>query len=52
LAALDGLKLHGSCEGCDAHRTVKCVGHGLWVLDLVHEDGCPFAEGQEAVRNW
>lgn len=51
LGPLDGARLPGGCEHCDAYQTVENGGHaGLWILNVHHDQGCPFLARVEALR--
>jgi hypothetical protein len=40
LGPLDGARIDGGCEECDAVQSVRSTA-GVWVIDVRHEDGCP-----------
>lgn len=41
LAALDGARVPGGCEHCDAEQTVRPDGAGVWVVTVEHDPQCP-----------
>jgi hypothetical protein len=50
LGPLDGARVPGGCEHCDAYQTVRAEAAGVWVIDVFHDDGCPAlrkAEGRQ-----
>ena len=42
LGPLDGARVPGGCEDCDAYQTVEAATLGVWVLNVHHDDDCPF----------
>jgi hypothetical protein len=42
LAPLEGLQIPGGCDTCDAYQTVEPVQAGMWVINVHHDDWCPF----------
>ena len=42
LGAIDGLRVAGGCEHCDAYQTVEPAFEGVWIFIIHHEDECPF----------
>jgi hypothetical protein len=47
LGSLDGARFPGGCDSCNAYQTVCSEAPGVWLLDIFHDDECPFfkAEG-------
>lgn len=45
LGPLDGHRIYGGCEDCDAYQTVTPVSAGVWSVTVHHDDGCPFYMG-------
>ena len=41
LGPLDGASVPGGCESCNAHQVVRSEASGMWVIDVLHDDGCP-----------
>jgi hypothetical protein len=37
---LDGAKVRGGCQDCDAYQTVRAVSVGLWDMTVHHDDCC------------
>jgi hypothetical protein len=48
LGPLDGQRVPGGCEHCDAYQTVRPVSAGMWSISIHHDDWCPvLAQRQE-----
>jgi hypothetical protein len=47
LGPLDGKRISGGCEHCDAHQTVEPVEAGVWTLTIHHDDWCPVLAATE-----
>ncbi len=41
LGPLDGARIAGGCECCEAYQTVEPVAAGVWVNTIHHDEGCP-----------
>jgi hypothetical protein len=41
LGPLEGARIPGGCDGCDAYQTVDAVESGVWKITVHHDDGCP-----------
>lgn len=43
LASIDGARILGGCDSCDAYQVVQArVGHrDVHVIKVFHDDGCP-----------
>lgn len=41
LGPLDGERIPGGCESCDAYQTAKPAGAGEWQVTVHHDDWCP-----------
>jgi hypothetical protein len=41
LAPLDGARILGGCDDCDAYQTPVHIGRGAWVLQVFHDGWCP-----------
>lgn len=37
---LEGARVDGGCEHCDAYQTVEAVKAGVWRLTVHHDPGC------------
>lgn len=50
LAALDGARIRGGCEHCDAYQTVHAHAHGadLHRITVCHDDDCPELAARQA----
>ncbi|MGK5112791.1 hypothetical protein [Geodermatophilus sp. CPCC 205506] len=40
-ASLDGAKIPGGCEDCDAFQTLHVIDRGLTRINIHHDDWCP-----------
>lgn len=45
LGPLDGAKIPGGCEQCDAYQTCEPAEAGVWIITVHHDDWCPFLKG-------
>ncbi len=41
LGPLDGAKIPGGCDQCDAYQTVEAVTAGIWNITVYHDEWCP-----------
>jgi hypothetical protein len=41
LGPLDGGRIAGGCEDCDAHQTVAPIVAGVWRVTVHHDPDCP-----------
>jgi len=41
LGPLDGARIPGGCDHCDAYQAVRAVEAGIWSIGVYHDDGCP-----------
>lgn len=41
LGPLDGARVHGGCDTCDAWQTVAPTAPGVWTLTVHHDNDCP-----------
>jgi hypothetical protein len=49
LGPLDGARIPGGCDHCDAYQTAAPSSAGVWVLTVHHDDNCPqLTEGPDA----
>ncbi len=42
LGPLDGAKIRGGCDHCDAYQVVRPIEAGWWDIGVYHDDDCPF----------
>ena len=42
LGPLDGARIAGGCDHCDAYQTVGVVEAGIWTLTVHHDESCPW----------
>jgi len=40
LGPLDGARIAGGCDTCDAYQTVKPDGAGIWRITVWHDPDC------------
>jgi len=40
-AALDGARIPGGCDHCDAYQSVRIDDLGIVRIDVHHDDRCP-----------
>lgn len=50
LGPLEGQRIAGGCEQCDAFQTVEAVEAGVWTLTVHHDPDCPFLAKREGRR--
>jgi hypothetical protein len=50
LGPLDGGRVRGGCECCDAYQTVQLVSPGVWDVTVHHDDWCPVLLTAERIR--
>jgi hypothetical protein len=41
LGPLDGERISGGCNTCDAYQTVKPAVAGVWRITVHHDEECP-----------
>lgn len=41
MARLDGKRVPGGCDDCDAYQTVAPARAGAWLVRVHHDDWCP-----------
>jgi hypothetical protein len=51
LAGLDGARIEGGCDYCDAYQTVAPAVAGVWTLAVHHDDWCPWLRQREWARS-
>ena len=47
LGPLDGARIPGGCDYCDAYQTVEPVAAGTWLLRVRHDDWCAWLAAHE-----
>lgn len=50
LGPVDGRRIPGGCDQCDAYQTVTVVEAGLFVMTVHHDDNCSFLRAYEKRR--
>ena len=48
LGPLEGARVPGGCDYCDACQVVEPVSAGVWSIGVHHDDDCPFLRSLEA----
>lgn len=51
LGPLDGARIPGGCEDCDAYQTARPLAAGVWQVTVHHDDTCPTLRAMEASRD-
>jgi hypothetical protein len=46
LGPLDGAKIPGGCDHCDAYQTVRPASALEWHIVVHHDDDCPWLAGR------
>ena len=41
LGPLEGAKIPGGCDHCNAYQVVKPIEAGVWSIGVYHDDWCP-----------
>lgn len=41
LGPLDGGRIPGGCDSCDAYQTPRQLAVGVWQVDVYHDRWCP-----------
>lgn len=41
LGPLDGAKIPGGCDRCDAYQTTSAISAGIWQVTVHHDEWCP-----------
>lgn len=41
LGPLDGARIAGGCDSCDAYQTARPASAGVWRITVHHDDWCP-----------
>jgi hypothetical protein len=47
LGPLDGGRIPGGCDSCDAYQVSECVANNVWVIKVFHDDWCPLLRAKE-----
>jgi hypothetical protein len=42
LGPLDGARIAGGCDYCNAYQTVEPIEAGVWTCRVHHDDWCPW----------
>lgn len=42
LSSVAGKRVPGGCDQCEAEQVLEEVGTGVWVMTVIHDDGCTF----------
>lgn len=50
LGPLDGARIPGGCDTCDAYQTTQPLTEGVWQLTVHHDDDCTTFATIEANR--
>lgn len=48
--ALDGARIPGGCDHCEAYQTVAPISAGIWNIHVMHDADCPWLAAVEARR--
>lgn len=48
---LDGKRVPGGCDTCNAYQTVEAVMAGMWQISVHHDPGCPTLAAIERRRS-
>jgi hypothetical protein len=47
LGPLEGSRIPGGCDYCDAYQTVEPAAAGVWMCNVHHDDWCPWLGAQK-----
>lgn len=47
LGPLDGARIPGGCDDCNAYQKVRLESAGVWSVTVCHDDWCPFLAALE-----
>lgn len=50
LGPLDGARIPGGCDQCNAYQTATAVAAGVWTITVHHDDWCPLLASIKARR--
>jgi hypothetical protein len=45
LGPLDGGRIPGGCDSCDAYQVPTCIARNVWTIVVHHDDWCPQLRG-------
>ena len=48
LGPLEGARIPGGCDYCDAYQTVDPAAAGVWMISVHHDERCPWFVAYEA----
>ena len=48
LGPLDGARIPGGCDHCDAYQTTTPIAAGVWSITVHHDDNCPELAAMQA----
>jgi hypothetical protein len=48
LGPLDGARIPGGCDRCDAYQPVEATLAGVWKITVHHDDWCPWVAARDA----
>jgi hypothetical protein len=53
IAALDGARIPGGCDHCDAYQVVRAHAYGadLHTISVYHDNDCPWLAARQASRS-
>jgi hypothetical protein len=41
LGPIDGARVPGGCDSCDAYQSAEPIEAGVWIIAVYHDDWCP-----------
>lgn len=48
LGPLDGARIPGGCDTCNAYQTAQAITEGVWTVTVHHDATCPTLQAMEA----
>jgi hypothetical protein len=51
LGPLDGARIPGGCDQCEAYQTAEPMRAGVWTITVHHDDWCPRLPSPQADEN-
>ncbi len=51
LGPLDGARIPGGCDHCNAYQTVTAIEAGVWTCNVHHDDWCPWNSAQREAQS-
>jgi len=51
LGPLDGARIAGGCDFCDAYQVATPLWDGAWTIAVHHDDWCPWLARRERGRD-